>query len=199
MKGYNKWSYRPYRPFLTDVGDIYVCRVVPYENAIHVEWLSDEKSFSVYYKERDAESFLLWGTTDKNECTVSSLKSGTDYEIYVSSGNKKSRIRLARCGSSLGVTVNYLHPDDTAYAFSGRYLCSPSLVRHPDGYLLASMDVYASKHPQNLTLIFRSDDNGESPDLAPHLHRRMGSSDQYDDIGRDQFLAFSSAFLRGRL
>ena len=71
-------------------------------------------------------------------------------------------MRLARCGDCIGTVVNYLHPDDDAYAFSGRYLCSPSLVRHPDGYLLASMDVYAASHPQNLTLIFRSDDNGET-------------------------------------
>jgi hypothetical protein len=55
-----------------------------------------------------------------------------------------------------------LHPDDEVYAFSGRYLCSPSIVKHPDGYLLASMDLYASASPQNLTLIFRSDDGGET-------------------------------------
>ena len=78
------------------------------------------------------------------------------------SENKKSRIRLARCGESVGAAVNYLHPDDEAYAFSGRYLCSPSLVRHPDGYLLASMDLFAGNHPQNLTLIFRSDDDGKT-------------------------------------
>lgn len=69
---------------------------------------------------------------------------------------------MARCGKSVGTVVNYLHPDDEAYAFSGIYLCSPSLVKHPDGYLLASMDVFAGDHPQNLTLIYRSDDNGES-------------------------------------
>ena len=56
--------------------------------------------------------------------------------------------------------MNYLHPEDPAYSFSGNFLCSPSLVRHPDGYLLASMDVYSNAAPQNLTLIFRSDDDG---------------------------------------
>lgn len=75
---------------------------------------------------------------------------------------KKSRIRLARCGSAVGTVVNYLHPDDEAYAFSGRFLCSPSLVRHPEGYLLASMDLYKGGDPQFLTLIFRSDDEGKT-------------------------------------
>ena len=27
MKGNNYWSYAPYRPLLTDVGDIYICRL----------------------------------------------------------------------------------------------------------------------------------------------------------------------------
>lgn len=58
--------------------------------------------------------------------------------------------------------MNYLHPEDNVYGFSGQYLCSPSLVRHPEGYLLASMDLFGHDTPQNLTLIFRSDDDGET-------------------------------------
>lgn len=69
---------------------------------------------------------------------------------------------MARCGDPVGVVVNYLHPQDNAYAFSGKYLCSPSLLKHPDGYMLASMDLYAGNYPQNLTLISRSDDNGQN-------------------------------------
>ena len=162
MRGQNTWSYRPYRPLTTYVGDIYICRVVPYEDKIHFEWLSEENSFSVYFRKRGDGDFVFCGETDKNEFDITGLSSDTDYEFYVSTGEKKSRVRLARCGISVGITVNYLHPDDEAYAFSGRYLCSPSLVRHPDGFLLASMDLFAFDHPQNLTLIFRSDDDGES-------------------------------------
>lgn len=32
----------------------------------------------------------------------------------------------------------------------------------PNGRLLASMDLYAGRYPQNLTLIYSSDDNGET-------------------------------------
>ncbi len=93
---------------------------------------------------------------------IANLEPETDYEFYVKAGERTSLIRLARTGKTVGTVVNYLHPDDEVYSFSGRYLCSPSLVRHPDGFLLASMDLFAGDHPQNLTLIFRSDDDGES-------------------------------------
>lgn len=39
MKGYNYWSYSPYKPILKDAGNPYICRIVPSENAIHFEWL----------------------------------------------------------------------------------------------------------------------------------------------------------------
>lgn len=164
MKGYHLWSYHPYSPLIFEKGDIYICRIVPHARGIHFEWLAQgDGKYSVYYRERETGDFMLWGETLDTHCDIEELKGETDYEFYVTSGELKSRIRLARCGTAVGNSVvNYLHPDDEAYAFSGRFLCSPSLVKHPDGYLLASMDVYASEHPQNLTLIFRSDDGGES-------------------------------------
>ena len=162
MKGISSWSFRPYRPFLTEVGDPYICRVVPDREQIHFEWLENGSEYTVYYRERGTEAFLHWENTTECECTITGLTEGKEYEFYVSSEKGKSRVRLALCGTSVGTVVNYLHPDDEAYAFSGRYLCSPSLVRHPDGFLLASMDLFAGNHPQNLTLIFRSDDDGKT-------------------------------------
>ena len=70
--------------------------------------------------------------------------------------------RLVRTGEVPGIIVNYLHPDDPEYEFSGRYLCSPSLLKLPDGSLLASMDLYAGGAPQNLTLIYVSHDGGRT-------------------------------------
>ena len=163
MKGCNTWSYHPYRPLLREVGNIYISRTVPYKDKIHFEWLpTDDTTYSVFYKKSEDEGFVHYLDTIDTFCDIEGLSPETDYAFYVSAKSGKSRVRLARCGESVGTVVNYLHPDDEAYAFSGRYLCSPSLVRHPDGYLLASMDVFAANHPQNLTLIFRSDDEGES-------------------------------------
>lgn len=163
MRGHNLWSYAPYKPLLRNVGDIYICRIAPSENAIHFEWLDiGEMEYSVYYRKRNTADFILCGKTKWTEFDIENLDADIDYELYVCSGEKKSLVRLARTGKTVGTVVNYLHPDDEAYSFSGRYLCSPSLVRHPDGFLLASMDLFAGRHPQNLTLIFRSDDDGET-------------------------------------
>jgi len=165
MKGYNLWSYHPYRPLLTEVGDIYICRIAPGADCIHFEWLAETgKSYEIFCRKRGEGIFVLSGTVTAAgayaEWDICDLDDVTDYEFYVQCGEKKSRVRLARTGVSVGIVVNYLHPDDEAYSFSGHYLCSPSMVRHPDGYLLASMDLYAHAHPQNLTLIYRSDDDG---------------------------------------
>lgn len=163
MKGYNLWSYRPYKPLLAELGEIYICRVVPYIDRIHFEWLAcNSEMYSVYYRERGEEQYICLGSTRETEYDILNLKPYTDYEFYVRADDKKSSVRLARCGESVGTVVNYLHPKDEAYAFSGHYLCSPSVVRHPDGFLLASMDLFTGNYPQNLTLIFRSDDDGEN-------------------------------------
>ncbi len=164
MRAHKNWSYAPYRPPFYEVGDIYICRVCPSIDSIHFEWLNEENlsGFEIYVRERDKGEFKLAGKTDGYEFDITGLRSDTDHEFYVKSGEKKSRVRLARCGEAVDTVVNYLHPDDEAYSFSGRYLCSPSLVRHPEGYLLASMDLFAGAYPQNLTLIFRSDDDGKT-------------------------------------
>ncbi len=164
MKKHVGWSYKPYKPLLRNYGDIYITRVVPDVNNIELSWLPiDAKTYKIYCKERDAETFVLAGECSGDTFVIDGLKEQKEYAFYVEAENKKSIVRLARCGVCEGGTVvNYLHPDDTAYAFSGRYLCSPSLVRHPEGYLLASMDLFEGNAPQNLTLIFRSDDEGKS-------------------------------------
>lgn len=163
MKGHSTWSYRPYRPPLTEVGDPYICRIVPSEQEIHFEWLGDrDKRYEVYYRRKGTLDFLHYGSVQETFCDITGLDTGVDYEFYVTCGDSKSRTRLARCGSSVGTVVNYLHPNDQAYCFSGHFLCSPSLLRHPDGYLLSSMDIFDRFHPQNLTMIFRSDDDGKT-------------------------------------
>lgn len=163
MKAHRNWSYAPYRPPFIDVGDPYICRVAPQENGVTFDWLPNGSDlYTVYFRRRDSEIFEKLGTTADTTYTVSDLETLTDYEFYVETEKGKSRVRLARTGAVFGSVVNYLHPDDEAYSFSGRSLCSPSFVRHPDGYLLASMDVFAGNYPQNLTLIFRSDDDGKN-------------------------------------
>ena len=55
MRGYNGWSYAPYRPFLYDIGDIYICRIAPDESVIHIEWLALGDSYEIFVRERGKE------------------------------------------------------------------------------------------------------------------------------------------------
>lgn len=183
MKGYNLYSYRPYKPLLRNIGDIYICRVAPNRNTIHFEWLdSGDAPYSIYCRAMGEEAFTLCGTTEATEFDITHLSEGKDYEFFVCAGEKKSLVRLARTGPVEGTVVNYIHPLDTAYAFSGHYLGSPGILRHPQGHLLASMDVFRGNYPMNLSLIFRSDDDGKTwrhvcelmPCLCPKLFLHKG-------------------------
>ena len=165
MKAVNSWSFSPYRPPLFDVGDIYVCRIAPERRGFVAEWLPIDgaKTYAVSYRFYKSDADFTTLTVTEPRVHVEGLAEGRDYELFVSTDGKKSRTRLVRTGFVPGDhVVQYLHPSDRAYSYSGQYLCSPSIVRHPDGHLLASMDVYKSNAPQNLTLLYRSDDDGKS-------------------------------------
>ncbi|MBE6559963.1 MAG: exo-alpha-sialidase [Ruminococcaceae bacterium] len=173
MKGVTSWSFAPYRPPMFDVGDIYICRLYPGAGKIGMDWLplDGADAYTVHLRLRDSDDEWSVREVQGTSCVWDGLADMTDYEFYVSAGEKKSRVRLARTGDVPGdYVVNYLHPEDEVYSFSGHSLCSPSFVRHPDGYLLASMDVFASRHPQCLELIFRSDDDGATWKYVSELY-----------------------------
>jgi len=171
LKGINTWSYRPYTPFLWNVGDPYICRIVPTMDSVSLYWLETEgdESYKIVYRKRGEEAFLPAGETKACSFTVENLVTDTDYEFQVSHGEKHSRIRLARTGESVGTVVNYLHPEDNCYSFSGHALCSPSLLKLDDGTYLSSMDVFSGDYPQNLTLVFRSADGGKTWEYVTEL------------------------------
>ena len=218
MKGITCWNYSPYEPLLFDAGKPYINRIVPRETGARLEWMPIDKD-EIYevYAAKKGETLEKVLETKENFCEIESLEKDTDYEIQIKCGEKQSRVRLVRTQVSVGNIVNYLHPDDEAYAFSGRYLCSPSMVRTPSGALLASMDLFAPDAPQNLTLIFRSEDDGETwhyvSELMPcfwgkmFFHRgklyMLACSREYGDlligVSNDEGKTFSApvALLRG--
>lgn len=171
MKRKLGWNHTPYKPLFFDVGDIYICRVVPSPESIYFEWLGNGgENYEIYCKKREDAEFKLAGTSSEAFFCIENLEAGFDFEFYVLSGEKKSRIRLARTGEAVGTVVEYLHPDDEAYSFSGNFLCSPSLIKHPKGFLLSSLDLYGADTRQCLTRIFRSDDNGETWHFVTELY-----------------------------
>ncbi len=164
MKGTTSWSFDWYRPAVNDGTQIYICQVIPYRESIYIayKYADDNCANCVYYRIKDSESPWKMLNANSDSIILFGLYENVDYEFYVSSGEKRSAIGYARTGECVGVTVNYLHPDDRKYSFSGQHLCTPSILKHPDGYMLASMDIFEGRAAQNLTLIFRSDDDGES-------------------------------------
>ncbi|MBE6636136.1 MAG: exo-alpha-sialidase [Ruminococcaceae bacterium] len=167
MKCSNNICHRPYSPPNVNLGEPYICRLAPGELSIELEWFDTGKgaaSYTLHIAKRGSEDHraidALPGTI-----TVDGLDTDTEYEFYIESSlGKRSRTRLARTGATPeGCTViNYLHPDDCQYIFSGRFLCSPSLVRTASGKLIAGMDVYGHAAGQNITLLYISEDNGET-------------------------------------
>ena len=99
----------------------------------------------------------------------SGLQNGVDYQLALTAYHRRTGAalgeaptRLFRPGSVPGVSVNYIHPDDYTFNTSGRSPASPSLLRLPQGRLLASHDIYWGQGGQNLTKVFYSDDEGRS-------------------------------------
>lgn len=163
MKCRVSWSFDRYCPPDCKCELIYISRVVPGIDSITLFWFGNNNAtYTVYYREKGCDTDWNWKITNQTEIILEKLKKETDYEFRISGKNCCSEVGFARTGFVPGTVVNYLHPSDSKYAFSGQYLCTPSLLKHPDGYLLASMDVYGRRTPQNLTLIFRSDDGGTS-------------------------------------
>lgn len=193
----SQWSYERYRQPVNGGDDIYISRIAPDRTQIALDFFGKQsEEYDVFFRKMGSGD--SWSIIKNDSCRVvlSGLEEGEEYEFYVSSPSAISKTGIARTGFVPGTVVNYLNPGDSKYAFSGQYLCTPSLMKHPDGYLLASMDVFEKNAPQNLTLIFRSDDNGESwyhySELFPcfwgklFLHRNevymLATSTEYGDL-----------------
>jgi hypothetical protein len=160
MRAVDSWSFRPYRPVGEPTRLPFVCLLAPFETGVTLEWLGPER-VTVLWRRRWDEA---WSSVpaEGNRATVDGLEPDTDYELCAEAGGTRGDVRLVRTGTYPGTVVNYVHPEDNVYAFSGHALCSPSFVRLPDGGLLSSMDLYTGDAPQNLSLIFRSDDDGRT-------------------------------------
>ena len=201
MKGVNSWSFRPYTELYKQERGVnpYICRLAPFAGGFELEFIDNgapDAAHTLLLRVRGTEAFEKY-PLEKNTFKLDGLEDLTDYELCVERADgKRSEVRLLRTGWVPGKVINYLHPEDPAYAFSGRYLCSPSILRLPSGRILASMDVHAGDTPQNLTLIFYSEDDGESwhylTELFPCFWGKMfladgklymlGCSNEYGDL-----------------
>ena len=159
MKAIESWNFTPYRPYNSPSGGLEIVRIQPEENEVVFEWLGAE-SAELHVCERNGgkEHVASVGAGTARF----GAEAGKEYEFFVERDGRRSKTRLVRAGGFPGTVVDYLHPEDDAYAHSGKYLATPCAVRTPDGALLFSEDVFALGHPQNLTRLFRSEDDGKS-------------------------------------
>ncbi len=163
MQGKKHWGEKPHRSWLRDQNTVSITRLAPGESTLTLSWV-DPMNRGTYNLE-----WRAWYTNDGwnsrevtgYEATITGLTPYRDYEVRVNRlGESGGESRYFRPAPVCGTVINYLHPQDERYDFSGRALCSPSLIRLPSGRLLASMDVYKGMGPQNMCLLFKSDDRG---------------------------------------
>ncbi|MFT5369531.1 MAG: hypothetical protein ACI8V2_004509 [Candidatus Latescibacterota bacterium] len=151
-------------------GKLKILRMAPVDQQITFDYECDiQESGEIVASIYDLNAQIITKEVCPNESgsfTMTGLQNGLDYMIeliqYGKAGNEsaKSPTRLFRTGYVPGTVVNYIHPDDYTFMPSGRSPASPSLLQLPNGFLLASHDIYWGKAAQNLTHVFISKDNG---------------------------------------
>lgn len=202
MKTVSSWNFTPYTPLDRPerVQNPYICRLAPRAKGMYLDFIDNgapNARHTLCYRRRGEGEYISVPLENAHSASLDMLDAEQDYEFYIErDGGAKSETRLFRTGAVHGDIVNYLHPEDDVYYFSGRYLCSPCLCRLPSGRLLSSMDVFEANNAQNLTLIFYSDDNGVSwhylTELFPCFWGQMfveggrlymlGVSNEYGDL-----------------
>lgn len=168
MRGFNTVHRCPYVPpnMPEEEKKPFICRLAPRPDGFEGEVLDHafpDAAHVLYVRRRGSGEAYAAHPLTEPVFTVTGLANETEYEFYVeSAAGFRSNTRLLRTTDlPEGATViNYLHPEDRQYEVSGRFLCSPSLTRLPDGTLVAGMDVYGPNMPQNLTILFSSVDDG---------------------------------------
>lgn len=179
------WNHAHYLPQAGTVppgpygdGRLRITRIAPGNGRIRVDWTTApdaaERGFRLECRLRGSAAVpaalsLPRGTRGAD---ITGLENGAEYELDLAGlppDGIRAPQRLARPGKLPGTVVNYIHPEDHTYGFSGRSPASPSLVRLSDGALLASHDVYWGDAGQNLSKLFRSADGGRSWEFVTDL------------------------------
>lgn len=210
MKGNTGWNYRPFTRLIDmEIRTLpFVCRIAPFAGGFEFQWFDNGAPDGEHFvRYRVYTSLGEWTDLPLREDTlrIEGLTDQQDYEFQVcrKGAEGASAVRLVRTGFVPGTVVNYLHPEDKVYAFSGHSLCSPTLVRAPSGALITAMDVFEGRFGNSkLTLIFKSKDEGKTwryvtdiyPSFWPKLFVHRGSlylfsgSQDYGDmlIGRSE-------------
>ena len=131
--------YRPYKNSGTNY-DIYICRIAPNKSSVVIDWISGKYGpFVVEIKENNVT--IQRQVTYKYSAKIDGLKENSEYSVTVTSDAFKSNERLFVTGDYLFDVINYVHPKETQYLYSGNFLGSPSITRFK-GDLYVTMDIF---------------------------------------------------------
>ena len=157
-----------FKPFIVKGGGQedkpYILRMAPQDDRLEFEWmdLSDRSNRTcTAYISYDNHNFEK-REVQSNHVVLEVLPERDGWIFLETADGRKSNKRPFRSGYYPGKVINYNHPDDTQYEFSGRYLGDPSILRLADGTILAFMDTFAANMGMNLGFLFRSDDDGKT-------------------------------------
>lgn len=192
-------------------GDLIITRMAPGDQRVTIDFSYNRKSikervdFKIFLKDRQSnqEIYSKVSSGEFRSFSIDNLRNGVDYLVNIEAKENpsgeivaRSHTRLFQTGHVPGVVINYIHPDDYTYDSSGRSPASPSLVRLPDGGLLASHDIFWGLGGQNLTKVFESQDQGNTwkykSDIYPcfwgklFIHHNnlymLGTSTEYGEL-----------------
>lgn len=155
------FNHKPYFAENVDAATPYIVAVRPHAESVEIEWIyangRDGDKCNVHFS---VDGGVSWQSIAAIGKTVQ-FAAPQDAEIvfFVECDGKQSNVRKARTGLFPCEIVNYLHPNDKQYERSGNYLGSPSIARLDDGTLFVLHDVFGEGE-QNLSILFRSDDDG---------------------------------------
>ena len=174
MKGICSWQFTPYIRPTEKYKELlpYISRIIPFNGGFSIDWfdkgVENEKHY-LCFRAAGADNNYTEVPIDTNTFNVTGLKNNTDYECFIKRNeNEKSDVRIVRTGKNYpdATVINYLHPNDNIYSYSGHAVCAPSIVRLPSGKLLVLHDVPCDRS-QNpacpcLAILLQSEDNGKT-------------------------------------
>lgn len=149
----------------------YILRMAPQDDKLEFEWidLKDRENNNctafISYDNKNFEKIPMHG----NHAVLEVLPERDGWIYIETNDGRRSSTRPFRSGFYPGKVINYNHPDDNQYEFSGRYLGDPSILRLADGTLLVFMDTFAANMGMNLGFLFRSKDNGKTWDYVTDI------------------------------
>ena len=171
MIGSSRMHHRPYIRACeqTAGGRPYITRIIPCACGFSLSFIDDAAPLTahvLFWRSRADEHFQSQPLSAFS-ATVDGLNQNEEYECYVARADgTQSPHRLVKSGKQppSSIIVDYLHPDDMIFDFSGRALGAPALVRLPSGALLAADCVFCDRTAwpslPNLSRLFRSEDEG---------------------------------------